>query len=181
MNIKELESKLQPIVGHLKEELSTIRTNRPSPKLVEGIKVTYLEQIMTVQQLGSITITPPRQIVVTCWDRSAVEPVASAINKSGLGVSALADGNIVRVNLPSLTDERRAELEKLVKSITETSRIGIRTARDEFNKKIEAEFKSKSITEDQKFKLKEEVQKTTDRFNKEIEELLSKKVTEIHE
>jgi len=178
---KELESKSQSIVAHLKEEFSTIRTNRPSPKLVENVKVDYMEQQLTVQQLGSIAVVPPRQIVITCWDKNSTATVANAIEKAGLGVSVVADGTITRVNLPALTDDRRKELEKLVKSVAETSRISLRSARDEMNKKIESELKVKSITEDERFKLRDKVQKTIDAANKEIEESLLSKVKEINE
>lgn len=178
---KDFRPKLTSVIDHLKEELATIRTNRPSPKLVEHIKVNYMEQDMTIQQLASIAIQPPRQIVITAWDKGAALPIANAIEKSGLGVSAVADGNIVRVSLPSLTDERRKELEKLVRRMTEESRIALRSIRDDANKKIDADLKAKEITEDDKFKLKEYVQKGVDDHNKQIEELLEKKIAEIQE
>jgi len=179
--IKDLELKLRSIVAHLKDELATIRTNRPTPKLIEGIKVGYLEQELTVQQLGSISVQPPRQIIVNCWDKNMAGPVAVAITKSGMGITASADGNIVRVNLPALTEERRRELERLIRKMAEESRIAVRAARDEANKKIESDLKAKNISEDEKFKLKDDTQKSIDKYNKEIEDMLNGKISEIHD
>jgi ribosome recycling factor len=173
--------KMESVVSHLKEELSTVRTNRPSPKLVENIKVNYFGQDTPVQQLGSIAVHPPRQIVITCWDKGVVEAVANAIQNSGTGISASADGTVVRANLPILSDERRKELEKLIKSMSEESRIALRSLRDTANKEIDGAFKKKEISEDERFRMKEKVQKTTEEKNKAIETLLDKKIAEIHE
>jgi ribosome recycling factor len=178
---KDFEPKLASAIEHLKMELSGLRTNRPTPRIVDHVKVNYLEQEMTIQQLGSIAIQPPRQIVITVWDKDSAAPVANAIEAGGLGLTASADGNQVRVTLPQLTDDRRKELEKVARRLTEQTRITFRSLRDEANKRIEADFKAKTITEDQKFKLKEAVQKSIDSHNTQVEDLLNKKVKEINE
>ena len=178
---KDVEVKLTVLVAGLKDGLSTIRTNRPSPRLVENISVQYLGAELTIRQLGSISIVPPREIDVSCWDKGAVPAVAAAIEKSGLGLTANVDGGLIRIYLPALTDERRNELVKFAKSITESTRIKIRNVRDDLNKQIEGEYKMKAITEDQKFKTREQVQKSVDKFNGEAETLLSQKIKEISE
>ena len=173
--IKNFEKNLQNIVASFKNEISGIRTNRPSPKLVEDIKVDYFNQKMTVKQLGSIAIVPPREININIWDKGAVGPVAKAIEVSGLGLSANIDGNLIRLNLPQLTDERRQELIKLIKSLTENSRIKIRSARDDINKKAKA-----LSDEDDKFKSLKKNQEMVDKYNKELEVNLENKIKEIN-
>ena len=178
---KQFEAAAKPAVDTLKSDLSGVRTNRPNPKLVEDIKVDYLGQLLTIRQLGSISIVPPREIDINVWDKGALPSVIKAIETSGRGLTANSDGNLIRINLPVLTDERRQELTKLTKSLVEQAKIKIRSNRDDANKKIEAAYKGKTISEDQKFKEKERVQKSVDKLNAEIETLLAGKIREINE
>ncbi|MCL4405165.1 MAG: ribosome-recycling factor [Patescibacteria group bacterium] len=172
--IKELEKKFAAAAAELKETLSSFRTNRPTPKLVENIKVPYLDQTMSVKQLGSITVEPPRDLVISVWDRNSLPAVAKAIESENIGLSVAPQGNVVRVRLPELTEERRHELEKLVKSSIEETRIKMRVERDAVNKNINAES-----DKDTKFRSKEEVQKLVDKFNGVIEVMLKDKLSEI--
>lgn len=181
MEIKEFESKLKIIADGLKHEFSGIRANRPTTKLVEDIKVDYFDQQLPVKQLGSISIVPPREINISVWDKNAVAPVVKALEAAKLGMTPSSDGNVIRLNLPTLTDERRKELEKLIKGITEQSRIRIRGLRDDANKKTEQDFKDKNISEDQKFKSKKQIQEAVDKVNKDIETLLVGKIKEIND
>lgn len=178
---KELEQKLKPVADGLKQEFAGIRTNRPTTKLVEDIKVDYFGQQMAIKQLGSISIMPPREIDINVWDKNSVQPVMKAIENAKVGITPSNDGNLIRLNLPTLTDERRVELEKLIKSITEQSRIKIRGLRDEANKRVEQDFKDKKIGEDQKFKTKKQIQDAVNKINAEIETLLANKIKEINE
>lgn len=178
---KELELKLKTIADVLKQEFAGIRTNRPTTKLVEDIKVDYFGQQMAIKQLGSISIVPPREIDISVWDKNAVQPVMKAIENTKIGITPSNDGNVIRLNLPTLTDERRRELEKLIKNITEQSRIKIRGLRDEANKRVEQDLKDKKISEDQKFKMKKQIQDAVDKINQEIEKLLEVKIREINE
>lgn len=179
--IKDLEKNLKAALESLKVELSGVRTNRPNPKLVEDIKVDYMGQQLTVKQLGTISIIPPREINISLWDKAAIAPLMKAIETSGRGLTANSDGNVIRINLPTLTDERRQELIKLVKSMTEQVKIRVRSLRDDVNKKVESSFKAKTISEDQKYKGKEQIQKAVDKINAEIESVLSGKIKEISE
>lgn len=178
--IKDLESKLQGIAVALKQEFAGIRTNRPTTKLVEDIKVDYFGQQMPVKALGSIGIMPPREIDINVWDKNALAAVVKAIEDSKIGLTPNTDGNLIRLNLPVLTDERRRELEKLVKNLVEQARIKVRGFRDDANKRVEQDFKDKKIGEDQKFKNREQVQKAVDKTNVEIENLLLGKIKEIN-
>jgi len=179
--VKQLELQTKSLVEALKQALGSVRANRPSPQLVENIPVTYLDQQLTVRQLGSISIQPPRELQISVWDKGAVQAVAKAIENSPLHLASSVQGNVVRAQLPALTAERREELTKLVKGEAEKVRIKLRGARDEVNKKIEAALKAKTINEDQKFKTKERVQKAVDKANQEIEILLTSKIKEISE
>jgi len=179
--LKELEISLKNTAIHLKDELQAVRSNRPSVGLLEDIKVEAYGQEMQVKQLGSLSIRPPREIEVSVWDKSAVGAVAKAIEAAKAGFSVSTDGQTVRVSLPPLTDERRAELTKLVKRMSEDARISVRGERDEAMKKIKAAEESGGIGEDQAFKSKEQAQKLVDQANKEIEGHLGKKLEELGE
>ncbi len=180
-SLKVSDSRIRHIIEGVREELGGLRTNRPTPQLVEEILVDYAGSRMKVKQLGSISVAPPREIQITAWDKNAAPLIAKAIESSPLGLAGAVQGNVVRVNLPPLNEERRAELMKIAKGIAEKFRIRLRSLRDEENKKIEGAFKEKTIGEDQKFKLKKQVQEAVDTANGEIEEAVGKKVGEIGE
>lgn len=175
--IKEFEADLKAAADHFKDECSGIRTNRPSSRLVEDVKVEYFGQMTPVKQLGSIMIIPPREMAVSVWDKGAAAEVAKAIEHANLGLSISVDGSTVRLALPLLTDERRTELIKLAKALAEKERIKVRGYRDDINKKIKAQ----EIDEDMAFRMKERVQKAVDAVNAAIEALLDSKITEIND
>lgn len=167
------------LVESFKKEITGIRGNRPSPALVENLKVDYFGQSLLVKQLGSISVFPPREIDINVWDKNAVPGIVKAVETSGLSVNY--EGKLIKINLPPLTEERRQELIKSVKKIAENFRIQLRHQRDEINKEITHSFETKEINEDQKFKLKEEAQKKVDSVNQEIENILSQKTKELQE
>jgi len=179
--IQSLEIKIKESLEYLKSQFAAVRGGRPSSKLVEDISIDYFGQRMPIKQAGSISVNPPREILISVWDRQAVSIVAKAIESSNLNVSANTDGNLIRINLPPLSAERRQELAKVVKKESEEARIKIRSLRDEVNKKIRQREENGEITEDQEFKLKEQIQKSIDKANKDIEEMLEKKIKEIEE
>jgi ribosome recycling factor len=179
--IEEFKKQCGAVLDGLKKELSGIRTNRPNVALVEDLRVNYYDQQMPVKQVGSISIEPPRQIIIQVWDKGAVSGVVKAIDSANLGLSANVDGNLIRVSLPELNQERREELVKHVKKTAEQYRIQIRHARDEMNKRVQKAMDDGEVSEDQKFKLKEEVQKQTDKTNEDVEKTLDSKIKEINE
>lgn len=178
---KELDSALRAVVERFLNELQGVRSNRPNPQLVEDIPVTAYDQQMTVKQMGSITIRPPRDILVTLWDASVVSVVAKAIQDGRPGLSVGNDGNTIRATLPALTDERREEFGKLAKKMAEAARIQIRTHRDDVLKKIKAAQDRKELSEDIAFKSKEAAQKVVDAANGKIESQLATKLAELAE
>ncbi|MEK7630062.1 MAG: ribosome recycling factor [Patescibacteria group bacterium] len=179
--IEEFKKQTGGTIESLKREIGGIRSNRPSTALVDEIKVNYYDQMLPLKQVGAVSIEPPRQILIQVWDQSAVAGVSKAIETSGLGLSANVDGNVIRVFLPELSEERRQEFIKHVKKIVEQHRIQVRHSRDEVNKKIQKALDDKEIDEDAKFKLKEAIQKQTDEANELIEKILEMKIKEINE
>jgi ribosome recycling factor len=172
--LKDLERRFTEITNALKEELSSYRTNRPTPKLIENIKVIYMDQSMLVKQLGSISIEPPRDLVISVWDKNSIPTVAKAIESENMGLSVSPQGNVIRVRIPELTEERRRELEKLIRSSIEEARIKMRVERDTANKSLNTE-----TDKDVKFRSKESMQKLVDNFNGALDTMLKDKLNEI--
>lgn len=171
---KEFSEKAKTILDSFREELTGFRTNRPSPKLVENIKVEYSGSTLAINQLGSIGIEPPRDIFIGVWDKSVVPSMVKAIEASNLGLGVQGETAGVRVKFPELTEERKKEFQKGIKASAEDARIKMRMARDEINKKI-----SKEIDENTKFKAKEGLQKEVDKFNGEIDGLVERKIGDL--
>ena len=183
MTVKEIihdtESKMKKTVEATQRELSTIRTGRASTALVDGIKVDYYGQATPLKQLASVSTPDARLIVVQPWDKNILAEVEKAILKSEIGITPTNDGKVIRLSIPPLTDERRSELDKILKKIAEDGRISIRTARHTAIENARRSEKDKVITEDEKFKAQEEIQKLTDKYIKEIDNLLAAKEKEI--
>src|SRR3989344_6244409 len=173
--IEQTKGQFNSLAASFKEELSGVRTNRPTPKLLENVDVSYLGQTMPIKHLASINVEPPRDLVVNVWDQNAVASVSKAISEAKLGgVSVSEQGKIVRVKLPDLTGERKQELIKVIKGMAEDIRIKMRNERDEAQKAIKEDK-----DEDVVFKNKERLQGLVDAFNKEIDDLISRKTGEI--
>ena len=183
MTIKEVisdtETKMKKTVEATQREFSAIRTGRASAALVEGIRVDYYGAPTPLKQMASIAVPDARLITIQPWDKTALGEIEKAIMKSELGISPVNDGKLIRISIPSLTTERKTELDKILKKIAEDGRISIRTARHtaiEHSKKIE---KDKLATEDERFKAQDDIQKLTDKHIKEIDTLLANKEKEI--
>lgn len=179
--ISEFEKELERAARKLHDDFAALRTNRPTTKLVEDIKVDYYGAATPLKALGSISIVPPREITISVWDKNALQPIAKAIELSGIGLNPNIDGNIIRLNMPALTDERRQEIIKLAKKMAEETRIRVRMLRDEINKKIKSAAEQETIGENEQFKLKDKTQDIVDKTNQEIENLLINKTREINE
>ncbi|MCR4261231.1 MAG: ribosome-recycling factor [Candidatus Colwellbacteria bacterium] len=174
--IEQTKLNFNSLAGSFKEDLLGVRTNRPTPKLLENVEVSYLGQTMPLKHLASIGIEPPRDLVVNVWDQNASSSVAKAINDAKLGVSVSEQGKTIRVKLPDLTEERKQELTKVIKSMAEDVRIKMRHERDEAQK-VMKEDKDEDVV----FKNKERLQGLVDAFNKEVEDLTTRKIGEILE
>ncbi len=179
--LKSFEQELKAIGDKFRDTLRLIRSSRPSVELVGDLKVNYYDQWFTVKQLGTLSVFPPRGIQITMWDKAAVGPVTKAIEEAKAGLTVSSDGLTLRATLSALSNERREELAKTAKKEGEESRIRIRAARDDANKKIKAAEGEKKISEDMLFKAKEKLQKIVDEANKGIESTLAAKIAELQE
>ncbi|MDO8529930.1 MAG: ribosome-recycling factor [bacterium] len=183
MTYKEFVDKTRPefekAFKFLEGEMAKIRTSRASPALVEDIEISYLEQKYSLKQLAAISTPQSNQIVIQPWDTSYIEPIQKAISQSGLGMSSAVDKNLIRLSLPLLTEEYRTSLAKILNEKAEQARQTMRHYREETWNKIQAAVKEKQLTEDDKFKGKEGLQKLIDEFSEKIEGLVKKKQEEI--
>ena len=162
-----------------KQDISSIRTGRATPALVEDVVVDFCGQKMKIKELASMIVPEPRTLVIQPWDKTALEAISGAIQKSGIGLAPIAEGQVIRLNIPALTEDRRKEFVRHLKQKTEETRIKIRRARDEVREKIQKMEKAGEIGEDFKYKANEDLQKLVDEYNGKIEEVEKKKEAEL--
>jgi ribosome recycling factor len=179
--VKEIREKMEGIVKATEHELSTVRTGRASPLLLANIKVDYYGSLMLINQLASVSIPEARLILIQPWDKKANEAICKAILAANLGITPNTDGEVIRIPIPALTEERRHELDKMVKHKAEEHRIGIRNVRRDMNREIDRMNQNKEISEDMSFSLKDEIQKIADEHIKKIDKILLEKEKEIYE
>ena len=177
--LHEAESKMKKSLEIADRELSGVRTGRASIHLVDGIKVDYYGTQVVLKQLAGLSAPEPRLIVIQPWDQAACGEIERAILKSDLGITPTNDGKVIRITLPQLTEERRKELGKVVKRITEECKISVRSVRHHANEKIKELKDGKQISDDDVFKSEGDIQKLTDKYIKEVDKSLSDKEKEI--
>ena len=179
--IKDLDTALAGVIGKLKQDIGGIRGNRPSPEMLQDVRVNVYDQSLTIRELGSLSVLPPRTIQITLWDKDAVPAVMKAIESGHMGLTVSNDGLNIRATLSQLGDERRDEMVKLVKKTTEAARIDIRQRRETTVKQLKDAEARKEITEDDAFKGRERVQKAVDKANKDAEAMMDGKIGELGE
>lgn len=177
----EAEERMAKSVEATKNEFASIRTGRASLNLVEHIRVDYYGSQIPINQLATISIPEPRTILISPWDKSANESICKAIIKSDLNLMPNTDGNVIRISIPSLTQERRKELDRVIKKKAEEGRVSIRNIRRDINSIIKKKEKDKEISEDESRHAQNEIQKITDKFIDKIDQLLANKEKEILE
>lgn len=175
MNKAELKKTLTESVEFFKIELLKIRTGRANPGLVEDVLVDAYGSKTRIKELGSITIPEPQMIVVSPWDRSLIPGISKSINNSELNLNSSYDNEKVRIPIPPLSEERRVELAKIVTLKLESCKTTIRNIRNETMKDIDKSFNEKKISEDEKFKLKEDADKIIKEYSDMAEDLASDK------
>jgi len=161
------------------KELSSLRTGRANSNMLDLIKVEVYDQKMPINQLGTITTPEPRSINIQVWDLNNVTLIDSAIKKSDLGLNPQIDGQLIRLPIPDLSEERRSEMRKMVKTMGEKCKISIRNVRREANDELKSLLKSKGISEDEEKKFEKLVQKNTDEHIKRIDDKIASKEKEI--
>lgn len=178
--IEETKKKMAKAVEATKKEFQNIRTGRASIALVEGILVDYYNTPTPMKGVASISTPDPKTIAIQPWDPSLIGEIERAIMKSGLGLTPMNDGKVVRMQIPPLTEERREELTRLVKKVAEEGRVSIRNARHEGIEQIKKMEKGKAVPEDISHSSQKEIQKITDSFIAQVDEAYKHKETEIH-
>ena len=179
--IVEMSEKMVKSVDAFSTELSKVRTGRASLAILDGISVDAYGSGMPLNQVATLTIPESRMIAIQPWDPQMIGPIEKAIMKSGVGLTPVNDGKIVRLNIPQLTEERRKDLVKQVKKIAEEFRVALRNVRREAIDTLKQQKKDKEISEDDLFKLQDDAQAETDIFVKKIDEITASKEKEVME
>lgn len=172
---KNAELHMAKGVESLKVDLAKLRTGRAHPSLLEGVKVDYYGSESAIKNVANVTALDARTLSVTPWDKNMVKAVEKAIINANLGLNPVTDGNVLRVPLPPLTEERRKELVKVVKTDAEHARVAIRNMRRDANEKLKGLLKQKTISEDEERKAQDNIQKLTDKFIIEVDKLAEAK------
>ena len=178
-DLKELEKRMQGAMDALKKELGGLRTGRASVNLLDPVMVDAYGQRMPLNQVGTVSAPEPRLLAVNVWDKGLVIPVAKAIREAGLGLNPSPDGQLVRVPIPELTAERRGELAKLAHKYAEQGRVAVRNVRRDGMESLKKLEKDHKISQDEHRQKSDEVQKLTDRYVKQVDEVLAHKEKEI--
>lgn len=178
---EDLKDRMGKAIESLKREYSRLRTGRASISLLDGIRVSYYDTPTPLNQMASLAVPEPRLIVIQPWDKTAIEDIEKAILKSELGLTPINDGKVIRISIPSLTEERRKELVKVARKMSEENKVAIRNIRRDANEMLKDLKKEKEITEDDLYRSQEEVQKATDQFISQVDELCAAKEKEILE
>ncbi|MDD2913407.1 MAG: ribosome-recycling factor [Candidatus Pacebacteria bacterium] len=179
--IESIKPEMEKALAFLDAEFSKIRTGRANPSLVEDMSVDCFNEKFPLKQLGAISLFDSKTLVIQPWDKSYIEGIVSSLSKSGLGLSVVLDKDIIRVSLPSLSNEYREELKRLISLKHEEIRKSIRKWREEAWGKIQEKTRLGEIREDDKFRAKDELQKIVDDYNKKAEERKERKIKEINE
>ena len=179
MIIKKIEERMNLSLGAYSKELSTISTGRANPKMLDGVRVEVYGKKMPISQLATVSTPEPQMINVQVWDKTNVSAVDQAIRTSDLNLNPLVDGQLLRIAIPKLTEERRKELIKVLKTIAEKAKVAIRNIRRDSLEELKKEQKDNNLSEDDLKKNSNEVQKITDLKIVEIDKKLSEKEVEI--
>ena len=171
--------KMNKTISSFKKDLSSLRTGRANPAMLDLIRIDVYGQKMPINQIATITVPEPRTISIQVWDKNNVNLVDTEIKKSNLGVNPQVDGQILRIRIPQLTEERRKDLTKILKNLAEKSKISIRNIRRESNDNIKKLLKEKKISEDESNDYEKDVQKSTDENISQIDNILADKEKEI--
>ncbi|PPI88000.1 ribosome recycling factor [Candidatus Pantoea edessiphila] len=176
---KNIEIRMDKCIELLKNTMSKVRTGRASTTILDSIKVKYYDNLVPLCQLASITVENTRMLKINLFDISMISLIENTIKKSDLGINPRIEGNNIYIPIPSLTEERRKEIIKLVKNTAEQSRISIRNIRRDSNDKIKLMLKEKKISEDEEHNIQTKIQKITQKYISKIDTFLSEKENEL--
>jgi ribosome recycling factor len=177
----DARDRMQKALDTLEREYKRLRTGRASVSLVDSIRVEYYGNVTALNQLATLTIPEPRTVMIQPWDTSIISEVEKAILKSELGLTPNNDGKVIRISIPTLTQERRKDLVKVIKKMAEEAKVAMRNIRRDANEMLKDLKKEKEISEDEQFKAQDEAQKITDDFIKKVDSVYAAKEKEILE
>jgi ribosome recycling factor len=177
--IKDSETRMQKCIETFKNAMSKVRTGRAHPSILEHVRVDYYGTDTPLSQVSNITVSDARTLTVTPWERKMIPLIEKAIMSADLGLNPATSGEIIRVPLPALTEERRRDLTKVVRGEAETARVGIRNIRRDANNAFKELLKNKEIAEDEERRLMDAIQKSTDKYIADVDGLLSSKETDL--
>ena len=177
--LADAKNRMGKAVEALRKELATIRTGRAHPGLIEHLRVDYYGAPTPLNQLATISVPEPRLLAIQPWDRQSLGAIEKAIQKSDLGLNPINDGNIIRLVIPQLTEERRKELAKVVRKKVEDGRVAVRNVRRDCHDELRRLQREKEISEDAQYRGQDELQKVTDGFIQEIERVGEEKEAEL--
>ncbi len=179
--LRETEEKMKKVIEATKREFATVRTGRARPSLVEGVKVDYYGALTPLNRMAQISVPEPRLITIKPWDKSVIATIEKAIMKSDLGLNPNSDGEVIRLAIPQLTEQRRKDLVKVVKKKAEEERIAVRNLRRDANDELKMYKDEGEISEDDMYRGLDEIQELTNDYIKKVDKLLEEKEAEIME
>ena len=178
---KQAGEKMDGAITAMRRELASFRTGRATPALLDRVIVEYYGTQMPINQMANISAPEPRLLVIQPWDKSALGEIERAIQKSDLGLVPSSDGNVIRIAIPAMTEERRVELVRLVRRTGEDAKVAIRNNRRDANEELKKKEKSGEMSEDESRRAQEEIQKMTDQYIREVDDIITAKEKEVME
>ncbi|MFH1772196.1 MAG: ribosome recycling factor [Candidatus Omnitrophota bacterium] len=179
--LQEIEDQMKKAVEATKREFSELRSGRANPKMVEGIRVNYYGTPTLLKEIATIGVPEARLVVINPYDPNSLKDIEKAILQSNLGITPAADGKIIRLVVPPLSQERRDELIKIIKKVSEEGKVSIRTVRRNGKEDIKNLEKDKKIPEDERFKAEDDLQTLTEKYIGEVDRILADKEKELKE
>ena len=179
MENEKYEQAFEQTVDFLRGDITTIRTDRAHPSLVENINVVVYDTNTPIIQLASITVPEARVLVIQPWDKNTIKDIEKSLQKADLGTNPVVDGEIIRLVLPMMTQERRDEIVRMVQEKLENAKVSLKRQREEFIKKLKVEQKDGTISEDEYFKREKDLQKAVDVCREKLQEITDKKSEEL--
>lgn len=179
MDIKSIEDKMDKTISVLQENLAEVRAGRANPAILNKVMIDYYGTPTPINQVASVSVPEARLIVIQPWDKSLLSPIEKAISVSDIGINPMNDGNLIRLVFPELTEERRKELSKEIKKMSEEAKVAIRNIRRDEMDDAKEDLKNNNISEDEEKRLEDIIQKATDKYINKIDEITDKKTNEI--
>ncbi len=177
--LNKAEEKMNKTINGLKNEFASIRAGRANPSVLDKVLVDYYGTPTPINQMAAVSVSEARVLVIQPWDKSLIKDIEKAIQASDIGINPANDGNVIRLTFPQLTEDRRKEIVKDLKKYGEEAKVAIRSARRDANEKLKAMKKNSELTEDDLKNGEEKTQKLTDKFTKNIDEIVSEKEKEV--